>query len=226
MKFWSAHALKPAATLDQPTGPVSTSQLDQRAFRLIITGRSNEAVIQSRIAKDLDPFSPSTALGVCKALYFQRNYDQAITCFDKVVQDHPDYLGARYSRGLMYLQQGKYDEAVAIFEDLYGKDRRLAGAALGYTYGVTRRVVEARRVLAEMLALLQPTNLPPQEIALIYLGLGDVENALVWLKKSVDQHFAPATTLGIDPLFEKLLSDPRFTNLLKRYNLPLSSLSK
>jgi tetratricopeptide (TPR) repeat protein len=178
--------------------------------------------MQSRIAKDLDPFSPPTALGVCKALYFQRSYDQGINCFDKVVQDHPNYPGARYSRGLMYLQQAKYDEAVAIFEDLYGKDRRLAGAALGYTYGVMGRVADARRVLAEMLALLQPTNLPPQEIGLIYLGLGDLEDAFVWLEKSVEQHFAPAATLGIDPLFEKLHSNPRFTELLRRYNLPVS----
>jgi serine/threonine-protein kinase len=188
---------------------------------LTITGRRDEAVQQSRIAKDLDPFSPPTALSVCKALYFTRAYDQAINCFDKVVQENPNYSGARYSRGLMYLQQGRHDDAIAIFEDLYGKDKRLAGAALGYAYGATGRVADARRVLAEMMALLQPTNLPPQEIALIYLGLGDVDNALVWLEKSVEQHFAPSATLGIDPLFEKVHSNPRFVELLRRYNLPV-----
>lgn len=195
---------------------------DGYASLLIITRRFDEALIQSGIAKDLDPFSPPTAATVCRGLYFAQRYNESMNCFDKLVQDHPDYSGGRYSRGLIYLQQGKSQEALAIFEALYQQDKRLAGAALGYSYGVTGKSVEARTVLAEMLSLSKSTNLPPQEIALIYLGLGDRDNALTFLEQSAEQHFAPFATLGIDPLFEKLQSDQRFIDLTRRYNLPLS----
>ncbi len=187
---------------------------------LIITRRANEAVVESQIAKDLDPFSPATALGVCKSLYFARRFDQATGCFDKMVQERPDFSAGKYSRGLMYLQQAKYPQATAIFEELYRRDKRLAGAALGYTYGVTGRSAEARQVLSEMQALSKPTNLPPQEIALIYLGLGDLDNAFPLLEQSAEQHFAPFATLPVDPLFEKLHSDPRFVEIIQRHHLP------
>jgi serine/threonine-protein kinase len=187
---------------------------------LIITGRQNEAVVQSEIARDLDPFSPATALGVCKALYFARRFGQATNCFDKMVHDHPKFSAGKYSRGLMYLQQAKYPEAIAIFEELYRQDRRLAGAALGYTYGTAGRFTEARQVLAEMQVLSKPTNLPPQELALIYLGLGEMDNAFRLLEQSAEQHFAPFATLPVDPLFEKLRSDPRFIDIIRRHHLP------
>lgn len=187
---------------------------------LTITARTTESIAQSETAKDLDPFSPPTALNICRVLYFARHYDQATSCFEKLVQEQPNYKGGRYARGLMYLQQARYADAVAIFEDLYKGDRRLAGAALGYTYGVMGKQAEARRVLNEMEALSKPTNLPPQEIALIYLGLGDMDNALIRLEQSAAEHFAPFAYLAVDPMFEKLHADPRFINLLQRYNLP------
>ncbi|MDX6712089.1 MAG: eukaryotic-like serine/threonine-protein kinase [Blastocatellia bacterium] len=188
---------------------------------LTVTGRHTESLTQSEKARDLDPFSPASALNVCRVIYFARRYDQATACFDKLVQDQPNYKGGLYARGLMYLQQGKHPEALAIFEDLYKKDKRLAGAALGYTYGLTGRKVDARRVLSEMQQLLEPTNLPPQEIALIYLGLGEIDSAVSWLEKAADEHFAPLLYLSIDPLFDNLHSDPRFLDLARRYNLPL-----
>lgn len=188
---------------------------------LTITARTTESIAQSETAKDLDPFSPPIALNICRVLYFARRYDQATSCFEKVVQEQPNYKGGRYSRGLMYLQQSRYSDAVAIFEDLYKSDKRLAGAALGYTYGVMGKHADARRVLNEMEALSKPTNLPAQEIALIYLGLGDMDNALIRLEQSAQEHFAPFAYLAVDPMFEKLHSDPRFINLLQRYSLPL-----
>jgi serine/threonine protein kinase/tetratricopeptide (TPR) repeat protein len=187
---------------------------------LTITARTTESIAQSETAKDLDPFSPPTALNICRVLYFARRYDQASICFDKLVQEQPNYKGGRYARGLMYLQQAKYLDAVAIFEELYKGDKRLAGAALGYTYGVMGKQAEARRVLNEMEALSKPTNLPPQEIALIYLGLGDMDNALIRLEQSAEDHFAPFAYLAVDPMFQRLHADPRFINLLQRYNLP------
>jgi serine/threonine protein kinase/tetratricopeptide (TPR) repeat protein len=213
---------KRAIELDPDYAPAH----DGYSSLLVITGRQSEAIGQSQIAKDLDPFSPPTALSVCKALYFARRSDQAIICFDKLVQDHPDYSGGRYSRGLMYLQQGRYAEALAIFEELYKRDKRFAGGPLGYTYGVAGRSSDAERILAEMQALSKSTNLPPQEIALIYLGLGDLDNALTLLEQGAEQHFAPFATLGIDPLFDKLHSNPRFVHLMQRYNLPLYTTHK
>jgi serine/threonine-protein kinase len=187
---------------------------------LTIRGRNEEAIAQGRIAKDLDPFSPATALNYCRTLFFARQFSESTICYDKLVQDHPDYATGRYVRSWVYFHLGRYDEAIATFEELYAKDKRLAGAALGYAYGQRGRRADAERVLKEMVALSESTHLPPQEIALIYFGMGDMDHALIWFQQSAAAHFAPFSFLLVDPMFEKLREDPRFMTLARTYDVP------
>jgi serine/threonine protein kinase/Flp pilus assembly protein TadD len=190
---------------------------------LTVMGRQSESIAESQIARDLDPFSPAAALNVCRTYYFARKFEQARSCFDKLVSDHPNYVAGQYARGLMYIQDGMYPQALTIFERIYLVDKSLAGAPLGYTYGVLDRREEAERVLADMLELQKSGNLPPQEIALVYLGLGKMDDALLWLQRSADEHFAPFVYLAVDPMFDKLHADPRFISLIRAYNLPSTS---
>jgi eukaryotic-like serine/threonine-protein kinase len=188
---------------------------------LTMLGRREESITESKIAKDLDPFSPIAALNVCRALYFAHKFDEARPCFEKLSSDQPNYRAGQYARALLYLHDGRNEEAVAILEQIYATDRRLAGAILGYAYGVAGRTKDAERVLNDLHAL--KANLSPQEIALIYLGLGKMEEAIDLLQQSAEEHYAPFAYLPLDPLFPKLQSDPRFINLAQRFNLPLPS---
>ena len=54
--------------------------------------------------------------------------------------------------------------------------------------------------------------------ALIYVGLGEKDAALEWLKKAVDARDVNFLILA-PPFREALRSDPRFTDLLRRMNL-------
>lgn len=189
---------------------------------LVITGRFREAIAESDLANILDPFSPITTLNHCRVFYYTRDYNSASTCFKKLVGEQPDYRNAQYVQGLVYLRTGMYDEATQIFTKLYAEDKASAGAALGYAYGITGRKEEALKVISEMEALKSDQSyISPQEFAIIYTGLGDNENALVWLRKAADEKFAPLAYIGVDPLFDPLRSDPRFIDLLKSLNLPL-----
>jgi hypothetical protein len=115
---------------------------------------------------------------------------------------------------------GRQTKAVNLFEQLYTKDKRLGGAALGYSYGQLGRHAEAQRILNEMLAIPKEENLPPQEIALVYYGMGDTNDALVWFEKSAADHFGPFAFLKVDPIFDKLREDQRFVNLFETYDKP------
>lgn len=188
---------------------------------LALTGRFREAITESEISKDLDPFSPLTSLNYCRIFYYAEDYDRASVCFEKMVKEQPDFINGQYVLGLVYLRRGMYQDATMIFEKLYAADKSSAGAALGYTYGVTGRRADALKVLSEMEALKSDTvYISPQEFAIIYLGLGDKETAFAWLKKAADEHFAPLAFIGVDPLFEDVRSDPRFIALVRSLNLP------
>ena len=189
---------------------------------LTILGRNDEAILEGSIAKNLDPFSRATALNHCRTFYFAHRFDEARKCYDKLVADFPDFNGGKYARSLMYIYDGMYPEAIAILEHIYFelKDERLAGAALGYAYGMSGRTSDAERVLANLIEMHRQNKLPAQEIGLVYLGMGKMDEAVYQLQRSAEERYAPFPWLATDPTFPQLLTEPRFIELVKRYNLP------
>jgi len=55
-------------------------------------------------------------------------------------------------------------------------------------------------------------------IALIYVGLGDHDQAISWLNKAHQARFNPSILMR--PAFDPLRSDVRFQDLLRRIGLP------
>ena len=55
-------------------------------------------------------------------------------------------------------------------------------------------------------------------IALIYVGLGDNDRAMIWLNKAYEARFNPSILMR--PVFDSLRPDPRFRDLLHRIGLP------
>lgn len=189
---------------------------------LVITGRIREATDQSEIARKLEPASPAAQLNYCRTFYYAREYDEASSCFKRLVKEQPDYKNHQYMLGLVYLRRGMYEEATKIFEELYAADAALAGAALGYTYGITGRKDEALRVLSKLEAMQSADHyISPQEFAIIHIGLGDKEKAFDFLNKAAAERFAPLAYMGVEPLFDSIRSDARFIELVKSLNIPL-----
>lgn len=213
---------KKAIELDSEYAP---AHYGYSAF-LTIRGRNAEAIGEAQISLGLDPFSPAVNLNYCRALFFARRFEDAGTCLDKLVNDFSAYETGRYVRGWFYLHAGRYSEAIATFADIYSRDKRLGGAALGYTYGILGKHVEATKILSEMLGMSKESNLPPQEIALIYYGLGDMDHALEWFEKCAATHFAPFAFLAVDPSFDRLRMDERFMKLFKEHDVPFSHPSR
>jgi serine/threonine protein kinase/tetratricopeptide (TPR) repeat protein len=194
------------------------------------TGRMEEALAESELARKYDLFSPAVAMNHCRILYFARQLEASDACLNEIKREHPDYASGKYLQGVVYLAQGKTQEATKIFEEFYAKDKALGGAMLGYVYGITDRRADAQRVLNEMLELkkerlLAQRDLPPQELAFVYLGLDDLDNAFAMLQKSADEKYPPLQGIFIGPLFDRYRYDPRFVALARQVRLPLYPLS-
>ena len=57
------------------------------------------------------------------------------------------------------------------------------------------------------------------DMALLYIGLNDNEQAFYWLEKAYEQHDWILSWAKVDPRFDPVRSDPRFIELLKRMGL-------
>ena len=63
------------------------------------------------------------------------------------------------------------------------------------------------------------------EFAIIYIGLGEKDNAFAWMETAYNEHFATLIYITVDPIFSSLHTDPRFISLVDRLKLPLPSTS-
>jgi len=186
---------------------------------LAYTERLSESIVESERAKQLEPFSPLYITNVGKSYYRARDFDKTIEYFQNVLSETPDSTSAMYMLALAYIQKHRYDEAVKLMEKLSTTNKWYAAALLGYSYAKVGRVDDARRILSEMEEHSKSEHLPAQERAIVYIGLGDNDNAFHWLNESVNERFGSIVGLTSDPFFDVLKSDPRFAELARKINL-------
>ncbi len=190
-------------------------------------GRVVESQRESQRALELDPLDLGMNAHLAWNYFYARQYDQAITQCRNTLEMDANYLLAHLFLGQAYEQKGRYLEAVAEFEkastlegdpeDRRGRSPMLSRA--GHAYALAGKKAEALKVIDRLMKASQPRR--PLDLAIVYQGLGDKERALASLKEAVDAR-EPADrliSLGIDPTFDSLRSDPRFQGLLRRIGL-------
>jgi len=132
----------------------------------------------------------------------------------------PSFGSAHLYLGELYIVKSMYPEALAELKEAAKlmQQAPLPVSALGLAYARSGDRAAARRVLDQMLAeRARQGYYPASRIALVYLGLGDKDRALEWLAKAVEER--ELVFLKVNPLFDPLRSDPRFTELLRRMKL-------
>jgi len=93
-------------------------------------------------------------------------------------------------------------------------------AQLGHAYAVAGKRSEAEKVLSELRELANQRYVSPYDVAMIYVGLGDKEQAFAWLEKAYQEHARRLWALKVNPTWDSLRSDSRFAGLLRRIGLP------
>ena len=79
---------------------------------------------------------------------------------------------------------------------------------------------EALKLLGELKQESTRKYIQNYDFALIYIGLGDKEEALNYLEKHMMARAETANTYAVAPELDELRSEPRFKEMLKRMNLP------
>jgi tetratricopeptide (TPR) repeat protein len=189
---------------------------------LALAGRFNEAVPQLKRARDLDPASPSIYSALGTILYYARRLDEAAEVLQQAVKAHPDSGGTHAHLGDVYRLQGRYTEALDAYRQaakLFGNTSVSLTSRLAVAHAAAGNRAEALRLL-EGVQQSQESD-APYATAAIYAALGDKEQALFWLGKSFENHSPVLRRLKVDPQFDLLRADPRFTEMMRRVGIPL-----
>ena len=128
----------------------------------------------------------------------------------------PNFASLHVLLGRAYLDQGLHEEALTSLQRAADLDFAIGGAWLAYLFAVTGKKEEALKLLEE----LEKSNARPSEIAVVYTGLGEIDQAFEWLDRAVEPDELDDLRLSwSDVEYDPLRDDPRFQDLLLRMNL-------
>jgi len=193
-----------------------------RCYALFLASRGQlaEAMTIADRACELDPFCFSTATAAALVRFFAGQHHAVVARCRHIIDMDPEYAPVRRLTAAALEQLERGDEAAAVLREL-GEDR-MDPVSLACFGRVLAANGDRRRALAirERLRRLDRTRfVPAYSLALLDTGLGDRDSAFAELEAACEQRDPWLDTLGVDPRFAPIRSDPRFGAILNRLRL-------
>src|SRR6185503_11496034 len=192
---------------------------------LAAMGRLDEAISELQQALELDSLSLPIGSNIGLLLYLARRYEEALDHFRSHLEMDRNFVYTHWEMALAYEQCGRYDEAIAAFQRAIALSGTsvLPRTLLARTYALSGRKSEASALLNELTELSTQTYVSPYRIAAVYSALRDKDSAFKWLGYAYEGRDGWLIWLAVDPVFDSLRSDKRFTDLLNRIGLSESN---
>ena len=188
------------------------------SWHLAVLGRKDEAIAEMREAAALDPLSLIISADLAEVLLVARLYPQSIEQSLSTIAMDPTFAVAHYQLGQAYVQNRMYSDAMTEFQraiELSGTNTTFT-SNLAYVYALAGRRGEALKILDYQKNRDHGFS-NSAEIALIYVGLGNNDQAMTWLERAYEERFNPSILAR--PSFDPLRSDKRFKDLMHRIGL-------
>jgi len=186
---------------------------------LAAMGRLDEAIAEVKRANELEPLALPVSSNIGLLLYIARRYDEALEQLHENLEMERSFVYTHWEMALTYEQLGRYDEAIAAFQKAIALSgtSTLPRALLARTYALAGKKSEATALLNELTET--QSYVSPYRIAAIHAALGDEDRAFKWLEHAYDGRDGWLIWLAVDPVFDDLRDDGRFTDLLDRIGL-------
>ena len=189
------------------------------SWLMALQGDSAGAIVQARMAQEMEPLSPLVNGSVAHTFYLAQRYDEAIAECRKTLEIDPSFILAIHVMGMSYALQGRLAEAVEIGERTVSMSGRAPFylGVLGHYYGRSGAIDKVREIVEELDRLADHRYVPPHCYTYIYSGLNEIDKALEWQAKAYDDGASPFNYYS--PLVENLHADPRHAAELQRMAL-------
>ena len=126
--------------------------------------------------------------------------DEAIAEGKRTLQLDPNYIYETPILADAYREKGMFAEAIALFL----KAQQITGApqpGLAITYARMGRTAEARQILGEIKEVAAKKYIAAEEIAAVYVALGEKDEAFKWLEVACDDHGGAVQAVPVRPVF-------------------------
>jgi serine/threonine protein kinase/TolB-like protein/Tfp pilus assembly protein PilF len=188
---------------------------------LALMGRRDEAMNELTQARRLDPRSVPINAAFGTLSYYSRDYKDAIGHLRQTLEIDKDFAPARSTLGLAYEQQGNTQDAVLEFlrAKIAMREDSEKTSALKKAYAERGREAFWREYLSQLTGEAKERYVPQTAIAAAHVRLGEHNEAFDALEKAVAEKDGGLVELKVEPLFEPLRPNSKFTELLRRVGL-------
>ncbi len=219
---WDWAAAEKHCRLAVQLDPNSSEAHVAYAHVLSSAGRHSEAIAAARRAREIEPLNVRENTLEAQFLIHAGRPDEALDRLDKVLELDPSYWFAFQFLASAYIDMGLYAEAIDAGRKgmaYYPANTRNASFT-AYALARSGKESEARDILSEMLKPEEGRFVPPYNIAIVFNGLNDREQAIAWLQRGMERRDPRMTFLRSEPKWNNLRSDPRFQELIRKVGFP------
>lgn len=211
------HEFRRALALD----PRYASAHQWFAFLLVSRGNFEEALVEAHAAVELDPGSASARRSLAWCYFYARRFEQARYHLERAIAMNPTAEESYRFLGVAVAMLGDHDDALRLIEEAM----RMPGsgsytqATLGFVLARMGRTDEARQLLAGLEDEATRGYVSPVAFATILLGLEEVDRAIDWAERALDDRRGWVVYFKVNPLVDPLRGHPRFEALMRRMGL-------
>jgi DNA-binding SARP family transcriptional activator/Tfp pilus assembly protein PilF len=185
-------------------------------------GRHDLALSEAMRAAMLDPLGPGTRFALALCRYKAGDHDASVSELDSALELYPQFLLALPLLAANHALAGRPNAAIAAarraLAALPGDQHVLAYAAA--SLGLAGERAEAHRAFETLLQFDRDRYVDPWAIAVACCGLGDLEQALVWLRRLRERRSPSAFCVKTEPMFAGLHAHPEYQLIVARLCFP------
>ncbi len=231
LKFWldwdwpaSEAAYRKAILLD-PNYPLAHRML---GIVLSHMGRHEESRLAMQRARELDPFYAMHHALSSQVAFAARDYAAAVRFAQQAVIVDPEFWIGQWQLAQAYAQVGEHALALETLKkagQLSGGNTKVMSLR-GYLFARMGKPEEAREVLQTLGSIGRERYVPPYALALVHAGLEEFDSAFTWLERAYEARDVHLIFLPIDPKWDPLRGETRFTSLLRLCGFPSPAISR
>jgi adenylate cyclase len=184
-------------------------------------GELDKNITEVKLARELDPLSPSTNRSLAAAYFNTEQYDLGLEALNRVLEIDPNHIEVHYWFGVYYLGKKMYDEALEEFNKDYILDPINTEYWDQFICALKGDIDKAREWIEQIeeQADLEKESNSFFWTAQFWAVLNEPDKVFFYLNEAYEQHEFYLFALKTIPYLDDYRSDPRYKELLKKMNL-------